>query len=66
MDFLVFPQMSSSLVECYSADCKLNCYCYGDYTCNVKNTCSCNVKVPVCTHCEAKSCSVKATISSVP
>ena len=49
MEFLVMPQFTGSLIECYSADgdsCSpFICTCNGDSTlcgCNNQNPCSCN------------------------
>lgn len=51
MEFLVMPQFTGSLIECYSGDnggCPnlTYCGCYGDHAtrcdCNNGRTCSCN------------------------
>lgn len=45
MEFLVMPQLTGSLIECYSGSddgCQFNCNCYGDSTCYNMNPCTCN------------------------
>lgn len=81
MEFLVMPQTTHSLVECYSASgggCNCNgeliCTCYGGSCYDKGDTCTCKgVHVPVCVVknscialCANKSCTVKADIMNQP
>ena len=68
MDFLVIPQTSNSLIDCYSSP--ESCTCQGTHiTCTVYTPCNCNLNVPITCpkkYCDNKACTIKADIKSVP
>lgn len=74
MDFLVTPQTSNSLIDCYS--CSPNCGCYGcngtkcdcNSYCVCKDKIGCTVDAGACPskYCTNKTCTIKADISSIP
>ena len=81
MEFLVMPQATHSLVECYSASgggnctfCDFDCTCHGGSCYDKGDICTCKgVLVPVCgvknsciALCANKSCTVKAEIMNQP